>query len=111
MIRFECPSCKAALKADEKWAAKRVNCPKCKLRLLVPPPQRKPAFSKIVPAKARPAEVQRRQANLSSSPKKPVSSSSKPTPAIRKVQQSVRHGETKPVASPLQGQKSDSTPK
>jgi len=38
MIRFQCPACQKVLKAEDRGAGTKINCPKCGQRLLVPPP-------------------------------------------------------------------------
>lgn len=40
MIRFSCPSCRKTLKSPEGSAGRRAACPRCGLKLLVPPPAR-----------------------------------------------------------------------
>ncbi len=38
MIRFACPACRKILKAPDEGAGRKINCPKCGQRLLIPPP-------------------------------------------------------------------------
>jgi hypothetical protein len=38
MIRFACPTCRKVLKAPEHGAGRKISCPRCGQRLLIPPP-------------------------------------------------------------------------
>ena len=40
MIRFQCPTCLKRLKAPDGGAGRKISCPKCGQRLLIPPPVR-----------------------------------------------------------------------
>ncbi|MHB1423152.1 MAG: TFIIB-type zinc ribbon-containing protein [Gemmataceae bacterium] len=51
MIRFACPTCKAALQAPAQTAGDKVACPKCGQRVLIPNPV-KPAASNLPPIQA-----------------------------------------------------------
>jgi DNA-directed RNA polymerase subunit M/transcription elongation factor TFIIS len=55
MIRFSCPTCQKALKCPDQGAGKKVSCPRCGQRLLIPPPvqaQNKTVLGKLVPDSA-----------------------------------------------------------
>jgi DNA-directed RNA polymerase subunit RPC12/RpoP len=39
MIRFSCPTCRKALKAPDDGAGRKIPCPQCGQRLLIPPPE------------------------------------------------------------------------
>jgi DNA-directed RNA polymerase subunit RPC12/RpoP len=45
MIRFSCPSCQKALKAPEEGAGRKISCPNCGQRLLIPSPPSPPVHA------------------------------------------------------------------
>lgn len=52
MIRFQCPACQKILKTPEHGAGRKINCPKCGQKLLVPPPiqrQNKTVLGQSIP--------------------------------------------------------------
>src|SRR5438876_5436641 len=55
-IRFQCPICNSVLESPEHKAGSAINCPKCRRRLQVPPPQRPaPATPSAPPIPSLPA--------------------------------------------------------
>ena len=56
MIRFACPTCQKVLKAPDEGAGRKVNCPKCSQRLIIPPPARQQTVFNQSTAPAPPAD-------------------------------------------------------
>jgi DNA-directed RNA polymerase subunit RPC12/RpoP len=85
MIRFACPACKKVLKVADDGAGKKVNCPGCGQRLLIPA-----APMPVVPVRDRVV--------LAEAPPSPPTSS--PVSASRSAPPKVRQGKTIPVTCP-----------
>ncbi len=48
MIRFQCPACQKVLKVVDGGAGRKINCPKCGQRMLVPAPAQPTAANKTM---------------------------------------------------------------
>lgn len=75
MIRFSCPACHKVFKVVDSGAGRKINCPQCGQRLLVPTPPQPEAVNKTVLAQLTPS---------TSTPLAPVESDNLVQPGLRK---------------------------
>lgn len=60
MVRFQCPSCRKVLDAQEQQCGQKIQCPGCGQRLLIPPPTQvrsKTVLAESMPGPASPSPV------------------------------------------------------
>jgi DNA-directed RNA polymerase subunit RPC12/RpoP len=55
MIRFKCPACQKILKVPDEGAGRKINCPKCGQRMLIPAPKRPATTNKTMLAQLAPS--------------------------------------------------------
>jgi DNA-directed RNA polymerase subunit RPC12/RpoP len=102
VIRFACPTCRKPLKVEDEGAGRKISCPRCGQRILVPspdPPPSKPAAGNPTVLGALEEEAPPKPA--AGNPTVLASWEDEPPPARGSASGATRADAEKPVATPI----------